>query len=402
MMQPAGRQRIYMDNAATSFPKPQAVHDAMLRYGLEIGASPGRGAYAEAKAAGEILHTCRERLNCLINGESPEHVIFTLNTTDALNLGIKGMLSPGDHVITTWMDHNSVLRPFNELAARSDIKQTRVACDPVTGLVNPDDIAAEIRPNTKLVAVVHGSNVTGTVQDVAAIGATCREADVPLLVDAAQTVGHMPLDVQQMGIDLLAFPGHKGLLGPLGTGALYIRPGMEETLRTLREGGTGSVSERDTQPHTLPDKYEPGSHNTVGIAGLAEAVDFLLERGMETVWRHERELMKTMLDGLREIEPLRLLGVDGMDNRCAVFAVVLPGLSSYELSDLLEKKYGVLTRPGLHCAPLAHQTMRTHPDQEGSGATRFSFGMFNTVEQVQHALGALEQLAAEALQPARP
>ncbi len=384
-----------MDNAATSFPKPRSVYDAMMHFGLDIGASPGRGAYRESKEASDVLQLCRERLNLLINGESAEHFIFTLNTTDALNLAIKGVAQPGDHIVTTWMDHNSVLRPFNELQARSDIEQTRVPCDPQTGLADPDDIAKALRPNTKLVAVVHGSNVTGTLQDIAAIGARCRAAGVPLLVDAAQTVGHLPVDVQNMQIDLLAFPGHKGLLGPLGTGALYLRPGMEKILRTVREGGTGSISESDVQPQTMPDKYESGSHNTIGVAGLSAGVAFLLERGMEQVWKHERELMQVMLEGLQECEPLRLLGIQGMEQRCNVFAVTLPGLTSYELADLLETKHGLLTRPGLHCAPLVHRTMQTHPDEGGTGATRFSFGMFTTKEQVEHAVAALKQICAE-------
>ncbi|MEX1017133.1 MAG: aminotransferase class V-fold PLP-dependent enzyme, partial [Phycisphaeraceae bacterium] len=257
-------RRLYMDNAATSFPKPPGVLEAMTRFATELGASPGRGAYAEAREAGRLMHQCRERINSLIHGENPGHVIFTLNTTDALNMAIHGLVRPHsqhNHVITTALDHNSVLRPFNRLATCDGIEQTRIPCDPVTGLVDPGDIQKAITPRTCLIAVVHGSNVTGTLQPVAEIGAIAREHDVPFLVDAAQTLGHLPVDVQRDHIDLLAAPGHKGLLGPLGTGFLYIRPGLEKQMRTVREGGTGSVSEHDVQPDFMPDRFEPGSHN---------------------------------------------------------------------------------------------------------------------------------------------
>ena len=385
------QSRIYMDNAATSFPKPEEVYQAMFHYGRHIGASPGRGAYQESSLAGEMMWICRERICSLINGENPQNVIFTLNTTDALNLAIRGTVHPGDHVVTTWMDHNSILRPFNALV-KEGVTQTRVPCDPVTGLVDPDDIADAITGKTKLVAVIHGSNVTGTVQDIAEIGRICRKNGVTFLVDAAQTLGHFPVDVQQMNIDLLAFPGHKGLLGPLGTGGLYIRPGLEETLAPAREGGTGSQSESDIHPLTMPDKFEAGSHNMIGIVGLSEGVNFLLQRGPQAIFTHEKKLMRVMLQGLKDCEPLRLLGIDDEDNRCNVYAVTLPGMTSGELSDLLEKEFGLLTRPGLHCAPLVHKTMGTHPDTGGSGATRFSFGPFTTTEDVQYAVDALKQI----------
>src|SRR5690606_23135986 len=200
-------RRLYMDNAATSFPKPPSVLEAMNRYATELGASPGRGAYAEAREAGRLMYQCRQRLNTLFNGESPDHVVFTLNTSDALNLAIRGLVRPGDHVVTTWLDHNSVLRPFNELMTRDGVEQTRVECDPQTGLVDTDDIRRAIRPNTRLLAIVHGSNVTGTLQPIRDIGRIARECAVPLLVDAAQTLGHLPIDVQADCIDLLAFPG---------------------------------------------------------------------------------------------------------------------------------------------------------------------------------------------------
>jgi len=386
--------RIYMDNAATSFPKPPAVYEAMMRFGKELGASPGRGAYAEAKEAGLLITQCRKRINTLIHGENPNHVIFTLNTTDALNMAIRGLVhNHNDHVITTWMDHNSVLRPYNALMDQTHLQQTRVRCDPETGRVDPEDIRRAIRPNTKLIAVVHGSNVTGTLQPIDQIGRIAREHDVPFLVDGAQTVGHVPIDVQADLIDLLAFPGHKGLLGPLGTGGLYIRPDIEKRLRTYREGGTGSLSEKDTQPTFMPDRFEPGSHNAIGILGLAEGVKWILDQTIEKLWQHERQLICAMIEGLFEtgtMPGLTVYGPPTIRNRCGVFAIRVADFDQpQDLSDMLEREYGILTRSGIHCAPLAHKTFGT---ELTGGMTRFSFGPFLTVHDVQFATDALGQI----------
>ncbi len=385
-------RRIYLDNSATSFPKPPSVQHAMARFALELGASPGRGAYAESREAGKLLDQCRNRINQLIHGENPQHVIFTLNASDSLNLAIHGSLRPGDHVVTTWMEHNSVLRPLNRLAATGVIEQTRVECDPQTGLVDPDDIRRAIRSNTRLLAVVHGSNVTGTLQPVAELARIAHERSVLTLVDAAQTLGHVPIDVQGDDIDLLAFPGHKGLLGPLGTGALYIRPGVERHLATIREGGTGSNSERDVQPDFLPDRFEPGSHNAIGLIGLSEGVSWVLERGVEAVWEHERNLTQQMLDGLAGCpSSLRLYGPTDKDQRCGVFSVRIEGFESPQaLSDRLESEFGILTRPGIHCAPLAHRTMGTFA---AGGTTRLSLGPFLTDRDVAYAVDALTRIS---------
>ncbi|MFA9479085.1 aminotransferase class V-fold PLP-dependent enzyme [Phycisphaerales bacterium AB-hyl4] len=397
-------RRLYMDNAATSFPKPPGVLAAMTRFATELGASPGRGAYAEAQEAGQLMHQCRERINTLIHGENPDHVVFTLNTTDALNLAIHGITRAArasgrsPHVITTWMDHNSVLRPFNMMARHDGVQQTRVECNPDTGLVDPGDIQKAITPDTCLIAVVHGSNVTGTVQPVAEIGAIARRHDIPFLVDAAQTLGHMPLDVQRDHIDLLAAPGHKGLLGPLGTGMLYIRPGIEKLMHTVREGGTGSVSEDDTQPDFMPDRFEPGSHNAIGILGLSEGVQYILDQGIDNLWQHEQQLVATMVAGLADLPGLTVYGPPDVNDRCGVFSVrVVPG-TGYDdprtLSDVLESEFGILTRSGIHCAPLAHKTFNTH---ELAGTTRLSFGPYLTVEDVQYACDALTQIAQRAV-----
>ena len=390
--------RLYMDNAATSFPKPSAVHQAMLRFATELGASPGRGAYAEAREAGRLLLQCRQRINQLIHGDpdKPQQIIFTLNTTDALNMAIRGLLQNGgrsNHLITTWLDHNSVLRPFNALIEQMGVETTLVECDPQTGLVDPQDIQKAIRPDTRLIAVVHGSNVTGTLQPIADIGRVARAHDVPLLVDAAQTLGHVPIDVQADGIDLLAFPGHKGLLGPLGTGGLYIRPGLEKRMATVREGGTGSLSDQDVQPDFLPDRFEPGSHNAIGIIGLSEGVAWILEQTVARLWQQEQDLCRVMLDGLSdtgEMPGLTYYGPQGIKNRCGVFSVHIEGFDQPQaLSDLLEQQYGILTRSGLHCAPLAHRTFGTYAQ---GGSTRLSFGPFLTKQDVKYACDALGQI----------
>ncbi len=281
-----------MDNAATSFPKPTQVTEAMVRYATQIGASAGRGAYREAVETGELLSECRRRLCRLFNGQRSEHFIFTLNCSDALNLAIKGLIDPDrkGHAICTQVDHNSILRPLNALVDAGLIEQTRVAVDPATGLVDPDDIARAIRPDTRLIAVTHASNVTGTVQPIREIGKIAQSHGIPFVVDIAQSAGHLPIDVQADGIDLLAAPGHKGLLGPLGTGFLYIRPGMEKALHPIREGGTGSASDSDRQPEFLPDKYEAGSHNAIGIIGLSEGVQWVLSQGIENLAARSRAL----------------------------------------------------------------------------------------------------------------
>jgi len=385
-------RRLYMDNAATSFPKPRAVLEAMVRYANELGASAGRGAYHEAVETGQLISECRRRLCRLFNGEKPEHFVFTLNCSEALNQAVKGLVDeqrPG-HIVCTRIDHNSILRPVNALVERGWAQVTRVDIDPATGLVDPERVRAAIRDDTRLIAVTHASNVTGTVQDIRAIGRIARQSGVPLLVDAAQSAGHLPIDVQADGIDLLAAPGHKGLLGPLGTGFLYIRPGLEQRLRPLKEGGTGSVSESDRQPTFMPDRFESGSHNAIGIIGLSEGVGWILQQGIDRLAAHQADLVRTFLDGIADIEGLKLYGPASVRNRCGVFSVRIADLEPYELAAILESRYGILTRPGIHCAPLVHETLGTLPL---GGTTRLSFGPFLSVQDVMYAADALAQIA---------
>lgn len=404
------QRRIYLDNAATSFPKPQCVHDAMLNFATQIGASSGRGSYAESKRGTDILRSCRQRLADLIEAESPDRIVWTLNTSDALNLAIKGIVlarqrtRPGNpiHLVTTQMDHNSVLRPFNALR-HEGITWSCVRVDPQTGIVDPARIADAIRPETTLVAVVHASNVTGSIQPIADIGCLCRSRGVPLLVDAAQSLGHIPVSVRAMQIDLLAFPGHKGLLGPLGTGGLYLRPGMEDLVETVREGGTGSLSEEDTHPSMMPDRYEAGSHNTIGIAGLNAALGWLAERGIDAIRAHEVELIERTLVGLASLTDhgLRLLGPTRIADRVGVFAFTHPEIPPAQLASRLEDECGILVRAGIHCAPRAHKALGT---LDTGGATRASFSPFVTVSDVDALLDALAVICtthAKTIVPAR-
>lgn len=407
--------RLYLDHAATSRPKAPGVADAMARYARDLGASPGRGAYDEAREAGALLTLARRRLAFLLHADPaasrPEavsdraalRIVFTLNCSDALNLAIKGFASScaraGNKplLITTDLDHNSILRPIHALESRALARAVRIACDVRTGRVDPADIAAALRAHRgpALVAVHHASNVSGTVQPIADIADACRAHGALMLLDAAQTLGHLPIDVSALGIGLVAFPGHKGLLGPLGTGGLYLGPGVEDRIDTLREGGTGSRSELDRQPDDLPDKYEPGSHNAIGIAGLSESVRWILERGIDRLRAHEHAISAAFLDALApdaqgRAGAARLLGPLDPAERVAVFSLAIDGMSPHEAAAVLESSFGLLARAGLHCAPGAHRTFGTLPD----GAVRLSFGPFTTEDDARRAAAAVLELAA--------
>ncbi len=384
----------YFDNAATSFPKPQCVVEAMVSYQENCGASPGRGAYAEATDATNVLDKCRSELCELIHAPLDTHCIFTLNCTDALNLAINGIASHFQdeevHIVTTAMDHNSVFRPLQTLASKT-FTHSIIEADSKTGLVSPDAIKQAIRPSTRLIAVAHGSNVTGTVQDIEAISKVC--GDIPLLVDAAQTMGHIPIDIQAMNIDLLAFPGHKGLLGPLGTGGLIMREGMEQFIHPIRTGGTGSESEHPIQPTSLPDKYEPGSHNMVGIAGLAASTQWILDKGVINLHNKELELSEQFIRELSVIDGVQIAGPQTTANRCGVFSLVFEGCP-HEIAKQLEQEFGICSRSGLHCAPFAHKTMGTGTL---GGTVRVSFGPFHSKEDVAQLTKAISHCTQKAL-----
>lgn len=388
-------RRVYLDNAATSFPKPESVSQAMVDYAQHIGTSAGRGAYREAIESSELLSETRRLIAQLIHADDPNHVIMTFNCTDGLTLAIKGLVTkPNSHVITTCMDHNSVLRPLHTLQNNLGVEVSHIPAD-CEGLVDPEDIQKAIRPHTALIAVVHGSNVCGSVQDIKAIGQIARQHEIPFLVDAAQTAGHVPIDVQTTPVDLLAFPGHKALLGPLGTGVLYIRPGFQKKLQPIREGGTGSKSELAIQPEFMPDRFEAGSHNAVGIAGLRAALRFILERTVEDIHAGDKQLCQDFIEATRNINHLKVYGPQNPENRVGVFSITIDGYDPGELAAVLEEQFGLLTRAGLHCAPLAHQALNTFG---GGGTTRLSTGAFTTGEEIEYAAEAIAKIAQ--VQPA--
>ncbi len=388
-------ERIYMDNAATSFPKPPAVIEAMVAFARDCGASAGRGAYAEAVECERIIATCRRRIAQLINAESPERIVFAMNCSEALSIAIRGLLNTapaGSEAVTTEMEHNSILRPFNALAEQTHLAPHFVPCDRASGMVAPADVRRAITPRTRLIACQHASNVTGTLQPVAEVTAIARRAGVPCVIDAAQSAGHVPIDVRAWGADFVAFPGHKGLLGPLGTGVLYVRPGMEDRLPTMKEGGTGTISEQPVQPASMPDKYEIGSHNAIGLAGLSEGVAWLLERPAGEIRDHQRRLCALFMELTDAAEGVTVYGPRSLDNRVGVFSVSVGALLPDELAATLERDFGVLTRPGVHCAPLAHKTIGTYP----AGTCRLSFGQFTTEDHVRRAAAALAAVAERA------
>ena len=385
-------KRLYLDNAATSFPKPAAVLEAMTHYATKLGASAGRGAYAEAIETGELLAKCRAAVNRLIGGTSPEHCVFTLNCTDGLNIALRGLIDPfkPGHAVCTEVDHNSILRPVHAMADQWKLEFTAAKVDPKTTIVDPQAIKNAIRPDTKYVAITHASNVTGAVQPIREIGKICREMAVPLIVDAAQSLGHVAIDVEADCIDVLAAPGHKAAMGPLGTGFLYLRPGMEKHVRPLREGGTGSRSDLPTHPETMPDRYEPGSHNAIGLAGLLAGLEWIEKKGLDQIIEHEAALVQVMIDGLIGIENLAYHGPAGVADRIGVFSFRVAGYAPHELSAVLESGFGILSRSGIHCAPWVHRALGTLDD---GGTTRLSFGPFVTQQDVRYAADALAQVA---------
>jgi cysteine desulfurase family protein len=381
--------RIYLDNAATSFPKPREVLDAVVHYATEVPASAGRGAYREAVIAGEMLADLRARLCRLFHGTHPERVVFGLNGTDALNLAIKGTVRPGDHVVTTRMDHNSVLRPLARLEQDGLIEVTRVRAGE-DGVVDPADVAAAFRRTTRLVVMTHASNVGGGIQPAAEVGRLARERGALFLLDAAQTLGSIPVDVEAMHVDLLAFPGHKALMGPQGTGVLWIRDGVD--VRPLREGGTGSRSDLAVQPDFLPDRFEPGAHNGPGLAGLRAAVAYVERRGVAAIAERKRRISRKFLERFAAIPGCRVQGPREPERRVPIFSVTFAGADGGRLAAALDQEFEIKVRWGLHCAPLAHQVFGTFAS---GGTIRFSPGLFTTDADIVHTFAALDRILGQ-------
>ena len=374
---------IYLDNAATTFPKPDVVYDAVMDCMKNYCANPGRAGHKLSLRAGREIYDTRENLAKLFNIDNPMNIIFTSNATESLNLAIKGLLKTGDHVITTSMEHNSVIRPIMALE-KIGVENTIVDCNE-EGFLDINDLEKAIKPNTKLIVTTHASNVFGTLIDIKEVGLVAKKNNITYLVDASQTAGVYDIDVKNMNIDILATAGHKSLLGPQGVGILYIKEGID--LDTLKEGGTGSQSEYLFQPQMLPDKYESGTHNTPAIAGLNAGVKYILDN-MDNIRRKEEELCEYMLNRLDEIKDIRIYGTKDIKKRVPVISINIGDIDSGEITFTLDSEYDIATRSGLHCSSLAHKTVGTIKQ----GTVRFSIGYFNTKDDIDRVIDALKKI----------
>ena len=380
---------IYFDNAATVWPKPESVYKFMDEFFRSHGVNPGRSGYERAIEAGSLLDETRKRLTKFFGGDedAPERLVFGYNVTDALNLAIPGLVRQGDHIITTNLEHNSVIRPVNHMVRDHGAEATFVPFN-AQGFVEPDVIRKAIRPNTRLVVVNHGSNVIGTVQPVKEIGVICREHGITFVVDTAQTAGVIPLDMKEMNIDVLAFTGHKALMGSMGIGGLCVRKHAE--IRQVRSGGTGVRSANPYHLEEYPWRFEYGTPNMIGVASLWAGQDWLDEHGVESVHRQEMALAKILVEGLRKIEGVRLYCCDKLHDHLSTILMNLTSVDPGDVGVMLDVDHSIATRTGLHCAPLVHRQLAT---EETHGGVRFSVGAFNTEEDVSAAIAAVEEIA---------
>jgi cysteine desulfurase family protein len=380
---------IYFDNAATSWPKPDAMIKAMADFNANVGANPGRSGHRLSIEAGRIIFNARERLASLLGADDPMSVVFTRNATEAVNTVIRGLLHAGDHVITSSMEHNSVMRPLRAME-KTGVELSVIKCSE-EGFLLPDNIIRAIKKNTKLIIMTHASNVTGTIMPVADIAKVARERGFIFCVDAAQSAGSIPINVIKDNIDILVFTGHKSLYGPQGTGGFYICKGLEKTIEPLERGGTGSRSEFEEQPEFMPDKFESGTPNTIGIAGLGAGVLYVSTIGVEIIRKKEMALTELFINGIRHLKGVKIYGALDPIKRTAVVSFTIDGISPSDISYRLDEGYGIMSRPGLHCAPAAHRTIGTFPE----GTVRFSFGAFTTEEEIEIAVRAIEEICGE-------
>lgn len=377
---------IYMDNAATTMHKPKEVIDAVVAAMSSMG-NAGRGVNEASLSASRLIYDTREKLCRLFGAEDPRQIVFTANSTESLNIAIKGILNPGDHVIATMLEHNSVLRPLYEMEKKG-VRLTIVKSNP-EGTLDLADIENAIAPDTKMIVCTNGSNLTGNYIDPEPIGTLAREKGIVFVVDASQTAGVFPIDVQKMKIDVLCFTGHKGMLGPQGTGGMYVRKGL--FVRPLLSGGSGVQTYSKTHPTEMPTALEAGTLNGHGIAGLHAAVEYLEKTGVDTIRAREQDLMWRFYEGVKEIPGVKVYGDFSTKNRCAIVTLNIGDYDSSEVSDELLTEYGISTRSGGHCAPLMHEALGTVEQ----GAVRFSFSHYNTEEEVDTAIRAIRELAEE-------
>lgn len=377
---------IYFDNCATSFPKPEAVYNAMDHYMREIGVNPGRGNYRKAMEASRLVYDARKAVAKILGVKSPSKIVFTSNITESLNLVLKGFLDRGDCVLTTNIEHNALWRPLMRLQEESDvqIEQLPIRED---GSYDREELIAALSKRPKLFCFTHGSNVLGNILPLREWVSLAHKYGVPVLVDAAQTCGVLDMDADAEAIDFLAFTGHKALLGPMGIGGLYIHG--NHVLRTLKEGGTGSSSASPFQPLSMPDRYESGTLNVPAIIGLKAAAEYLAEQGIDTIRRHEKKLTELALEKMASIPGLRIYGPPLGTERLGVLSFNIDGMEPYDVAEMLDEDFGIMVRAGLHCAPQAHRLMGT----EKSGAVRISFGPFNTPKEIEYFVAALGEIA---------
>lgn len=374
---------VYLDNAATSYPKAPGVASAMADYVEKVGATINRSSYASAQEAGLVTLSLRERLCRLFNHPDPTHAVLTPGATAGLNMVIKGLLRPGDHCLVSSMEHNAVMRPLVQLE-REGVVFERIPCD-AQGRLRLEALPGMIKLNTRLVVMAHGSNVCGTVQDAGAVGKICRERGVPFALDAAQTAGHIEVDFERFGLAALVVPGHKGLLGPQGIGALLLDADFARRLTPLVAGGTGSASDSEELPGWMPDRFESGTPNMPGVYGWEAALGWLENTGIETLENHEKTLSKRFLEGIYGLKNVKLYGATVPEGRTGVFSVGFLNCDNAEAAWRLEREFGILTRCGLHCAPSAHKTLGSFPE----GSVRFSTGWANTEADIDAALSAI-------------
>lgn len=374
---------VYLDNAATSYPKAPGVASAMADYVEKVGATINRSSYASAQEAGLVTLSLRERLCRLFNHPDPTHAVLTSGATAGLNMVIKGLLRPGDHCLVSSMEHNAVMRPLVQLE-REGVAFERIPCDP-QGRLRLEALPGMIKLNTRLVVMAHGSNVCGTVQDAEAVGKICRERGVPFALDAAQTAGHIEVDFERFGLAALVVPGHKGLLGPQGIGALLLDADFARRLTPLVAGGTGSASDSEELPDWMPDRFESGTPNMPGVYGWEAALGWLENTGIETLENHEKTLSKRFLEVIYGLKNVKLYGATVPEGRTGVFSVGFLNCDNAEAAWRLEREFGILTRCGLHCAPSAHKTLGSFPE----GSVRFSTGWANTEADIDAALSAI-------------
>lgn len=376
--------KVYLDNSATTYPKPEEVYNSVYNYMKNIGANPGRGGYANALEGDRIIFNCREALMNLFNFNTLENVVFTSNITQSLNIILKSMVKNGWHIITSSIEHNSVIRPLFSLKESKNIEVDILQCSK-DGLININEFRKAIKPNTKLVVLTHASNVMGTIQPLEEIGKICKDNNIYFVIDSAQSAGAIPVDFSKLNCNALAFTGHKSLLGPQGIGGFLIDDALNKEASTFIEGGTGSISQSTVQPDFLPDKFESGTLNAPGIAGLLAGVNYIMNEGISSIKEREMELCQRFIDGLCNIESIEIYGFKDASLRTPTISINSSKINNAELGFILDREFGIMARTGLHCSPLAHQTIGTFP----VGTLRFSLGPFNDKKDIDYALYAI-------------